>query len=322
MNRIDRLSAILIQLQSKKVVRAIEIAERFEISLRTVYRDIRALEEAGVPIGAEAGVGYFLMEGYNLPPVKFSKEEAGAILMATKLAERFTDRSIQKNLSDALYKIRSALKLEEKDYLESIENNIEVIQLPGQAANSDFPDHFLSDIQSALAQKRVINFDYYSNYTDSFTNRDVEPLSLCYYSRHWHLIGYCRLRNDLRDFRSDRIMKLHTTEKTFDSNVHSDYTGYLDTIMMGSDLQEVQVRFTLEAARYIQEYKFSMGFIEGARKDKFEEMKFMTVDIEIFARWLLQFSDSAQVISPSHLQDKVLDLYERGLASYTQLHDK
>lgn len=88
MNRIDRLSAILIQLQSKKIVRAQEIADRFEISLRTVYRDIRALEEAGVPIGAEAGIGYFLMEGYNLPPVRFSKEEAGSILMATKLAEK------------------------------------------------------------------------------------------------------------------------------------------------------------------------------------------------------------------------------------------
>ena len=68
MNRIDRLTAILVQLQSKKVVTAKEIADRFEISLRTVYRDVRALEDAGVPIGAEAGKGYFIMDGYHLPP--------------------------------------------------------------------------------------------------------------------------------------------------------------------------------------------------------------------------------------------------------------
>ena len=316
MNRIDRLSAILIQLQSKKVVRAVEIAERFEISLRTVYRDIRALEEAGVPIGAEAGIGYFLMEGYNLPPVKFTKEEAGAILMATKLAEKFTDHSIQKNLRDALYKIRSALKLEEKDYLESIENNIEVIQRPTGPSGSSFPDHFLSDIQSALAQNRIINFDYYSNYNDTFTNRDIEPLSLCFYANHWHLIGYSRLRNDLRDFRSDRIMKLHVTEKYFSPKAHSGYDGYINSIIMGSDLQEVQVRFTKKAARFISEYKFTMGFIEGYDVDEFEEMKFMTADLEIFGRWLLQFSDSAQVISPAKLRAMVIKLYKRGLKKY------
>ncbi|MEM6523301.1 MAG: YafY family protein [Bacteroidota bacterium] len=315
MNRIDRLSAILIQLQSKKVVRAVEIAERFEISLRTVYRDIRALEEAGVPIGAEAGVGYFLMEGYSLPPVKFSKEEAGAILMASKLAEKLTDLSIKKNLNEALYKIRSALKLEEKDYLESIENSIEVLPT-SQLTNSNFPDHFLSDIQLALSQGKVVNFDYYSNYNDAFTNRDVEPLSLCYYARHWHLIGYCRLRDDLRDFRSDRIMKLHITEKTFDPKAHSNYNGYLESIIMGSELQEVQVKLTKEAARFISEYKFTMGFIEGRVKGEHEEMKFMTADLENFARWLLQFSDSAEVVSPAKLKSKVIRLFERGIKKY------
>ncbi len=80
MNRIDRLSAILIQLQSKQVVKAQEVADRFGISLRTVYRDIKSLEEAGIPIGAEAGKGYFIMDGYHLPPVMFTKEEASALL--------------------------------------------------------------------------------------------------------------------------------------------------------------------------------------------------------------------------------------------------
>ncbi len=322
MNRIDRLSAILIQLQSKKVVRAVEIAERFEISLRTVYRDIRALEEAGVPIGAEAGVGYFLMEGYNLPPVKFSKEEAGAILMASKLAEKLTDKSIEQNLSDALLKIRAALKVEEKDYLESIENNIEVLHLHEQMPNSKFPDHFLSDIQAALAHRNVINFDYYSSYNDSFTNRDVEPLSLCYYSRHWHLIGYCRLRNDLRDFRSDRIMKLRTTDITFDAGKHADYHGYLDSIMMGSDLTEVHIRFGKDAARYIKEYRYYMGYFESHKTDDFEDMKFMTSDLQNFARWLLQFSDSAQVLSPVELQDSVRHFFQKGLEAYSHFQDQ
>ncbi len=317
MNRIDRLSAILIQLQSKKVVRAADIAERFDISLRTVYRDIRALEEAGVPIGAEAGLGYFLMEGYNLPPVKFSKDEAGALLMASKLADKQTDHSIKKHLDSALFKIRSALKIEEKDYLESIENNIEVISVRQAPQTNQFPDHFLSDIQTALAQKRVLNFDYYSNYNDTFTNRDVDALSLCYYSGHWHLIGYCNLRQSLRDFRSDRIMKLKVTDTTFDASKHKDYKGYVASVMQATDLQEVVVSFDKVAARYIKDYRYFMGYVESELMGDWEKMTFMTNDLETFARWMLQFSNSAKVISPVSLNQLVISLFEKGLAQHT-----
>ncbi|MTI22619.1 YafY family transcriptional regulator [Fulvivirga sp. RKSG066] len=311
MNRIDRLSAILIQLQSKKVVKAHEIAERFDISLRTVYRDVRALEEAGVPIGAEAGVGYFLMEGYNLPPVKFSKEEAGAILMATKLAEKNTDNSIRHHLSDALFKIKAALRVEEKAYLESIDNNIEVIEVP-YSVKPDFPDNFLTELQQALADYRVINFDYYSNYADSFTNRDVEPLSLCFYTNHWHLIGFCRLRQDLRDFRVDRIMKLKTKEDTFDAKAHSDYTSYLETILQRNDLEEAIIRFKPRMARFVNEQKYFMGFVESEQVDGWEQMKFMTSSNMGLAHWVIQFVDQVEVISPKSLKEEVIKLIEKG----------
>ncbi|QSE97023.1 helix-turn-helix transcriptional regulator [Fulvivirga lutea] len=316
MNRIDRLSAILIQLQSKRVVKAAEISERFGISLRTVYRDIRALEEAGVPIGAEAGVGYFIMEGYSLPAVKFNKEEAGAILMASKLADKQTDGSIKSNLNSALYKIRAALKIEEKEYLESIENNIEVLHSPTPTNNSKFPDHFLTDLQNALSKKRIINFDYYSSYNDTFTNRDVEPLSLCYYSRHWHLIGFCRLRNALRDFRSDRIMKLLIKDSSFDPKKHKDYKGYVESVIQGAALTEVEVSFDNQAARYISEQRYFMGYIESEKLENSEKMKFMTSDLESFARWLISFGQSAFVHSPEKLKNRVIELLEEGLKNY------
>ena len=108
MNRIDRLTAILIQLQTKKVVKAQEIADRFSITLRTVYRDVKALMEAGVPIGSEAGTGYFIVDGFHLPPVMFSRDEASALIMAGKLIERMTDASVKKAFESALMKIKSA----------------------------------------------------------------------------------------------------------------------------------------------------------------------------------------------------------------------
>src|SRR5699024_8506905 len=92
--RFDRIVAILIQLQSKKVIKAQELADRFQVSLRTIYRDIRSLETAGVPLYGEAGTGYSLMEGYRLPPVMFTREEAGSFVAAEKLMQHFTDKNL------------------------------------------------------------------------------------------------------------------------------------------------------------------------------------------------------------------------------------
>src|SRR5882724_11540526 len=128
MNRIDRVTAILIQLQSKKVVKAQDIAERFNISLRTVYRDIRTLEEAGIPIIGEAGVGYSIMDGYRLPPVMFTKEEATAFLTAEKLMEKLTDTTTVESYKSAMYKVRAVLSTTHKDFLEQIDQRIEVIK--------------------------------------------------------------------------------------------------------------------------------------------------------------------------------------------------
>jgi predicted DNA-binding transcriptional regulator YafY len=133
MNRIDRLTAILIQLQSKRVVKAQDIAERFTISLRTVYRDIRTLEQGGIPLIGEAGIGYSIMDGYRLPPIMFTKEEATAFLTAEKLIEKLTDTSTEESYKSAMYKIKAVLRATEKDYLENIDEHIEVLN------NSYFP---------------------------------------------------------------------------------------------------------------------------------------------------------------------------------------
>src|ERR1700743_1246587 len=122
MNRIDRISAILIQLQSRRVVKAADIAERFNISLRTVHRDVKTLEEAGIPIIGEAGVGYSIMDGYRLPPVMFTKEEATAFLTADKVMDQLTDASTTGHHKSAMYKIRAILKSTEKNLLEDMDN--------------------------------------------------------------------------------------------------------------------------------------------------------------------------------------------------------
>ena len=154
MNRINRVTSILIQLQSKKIIPAKEIAQRFNISLRTVYRDIRTLEEAGIPIGSEAGKGYFLVEGFLLPPVMFTAAEVGALITAGKFLNCHGDESFIKDFDSAMYKIKSILKHGEKNYAQELENSINVYSTSGQ--KNTLADNVIAAIQTAICNKRVV----------------------------------------------------------------------------------------------------------------------------------------------------------------------
>ena len=210
MNRIDRLTAILILLQSKRVIKAHEVAERFAISLRTVYRDIRALEDAGIPVGAQAGTGYFLTEGYHLPPVMFTRREAGALLLGAKLIEKFSDMMVNRHFAGALDKIKAVMGQADQDNLNRLDNLITVLNTPAPIQDG-VSGNWLIDIQAVLSQSRVIRIDYHSGYKDELTTRSVEPLGLCFYADRWHLLAYCQLRRDYRDFRVDRIRNVAVT---------------------------------------------------------------------------------------------------------------
>lgn len=210
MNRIDRLVAILIHLQGRRVTRAEEIAEEFAISIRTVYRDIAALAEAGVPVVGEAGVGYSIMRGYHLPPVHFTTEEATALITANILVDRFADNSLRSSMNSALAKIRAVLPPDHQDHIARLERRMSIPNPPHptQAAN-------LFSIQKALADRMVLRIAYRNAGAADASRRDIEPLGLTYYGDRWHLIAWCRARQDYRDFRTDRIQAMSVLSERF-----------------------------------------------------------------------------------------------------------
>src|SRR6185436_5050446 len=159
MNRVDRLMAIALHLQSRRVVRAEDLASHFEISVRTVYRDVAALGEAGIPILSEAGVGYSVVKGYHLPPVMFTAEEASAMSVGGKLVEHLTDASLRRQMESALLKIRSVLPRDRQDYLDRLERSTAV--MPGRIdVRPRLASEMLTPIQRALAERRVLALDY------------------------------------------------------------------------------------------------------------------------------------------------------------------
>jgi predicted DNA-binding transcriptional regulator YafY len=310
-NRIDRLHAILTHLQSKKRVTAQEMADRFRISLRTVYRDVKALDESGVPVIGEAGTGYTIMEGYRLPPVMFTQEEASALLLGSKLAEQFTDGSVKRHFGAALFKIKAVLRATDKEYVDNLTDHIEVFARRSPAI--ELSQQYLSLLQQAIVHRRVLHLQYHAAGSEATTVRDVEPIGLCYYSSAWHLIAWCRLRNGYRDFRLSRILRAAITENAFDGSSHPSVQEYMKKILADSDseLQEVIVRFDRQVAKYMQEQKYLNGFVSEEDLGETIRMKFLVSSLEYFGRWLLMYTNGATVESPLALKTVMKELAEK-----------
>ncbi len=305
MNRLNRLTAILIHLQTKRVVRAQELANRFGISLRTVYRDVRSLEEAGVPIGAEAGVGYFLTD-YHLPPVMFTNAEASALLLGGKLIEKWTDQSVQTEFESALFKIKSVLKRADQEHLDDLDAQITVAK---PTFRIPYSESLLNTVQHAIAQHHVLAIQYHSQYNDAETEREVEPVGLYHYRMSWHLIAFCRTRQDYRDFRIDRIRHVTDTDERFPRRERLSLQEYLDRVgKKDMPVVDVVLIFQKSATRYMQEQKHAYGFQAEEELGEHVRMHFQTPYLEGLARWLLMYGKAVTVEQPDSLQQLMQNL--------------
>ncbi len=222
MNRIDRLFGILILLQSRKYVAAEKIADQFGISIRTVYRDMKALGEQGIPLSFEPHKGYYIVQGYFLPPVSFNSEEANALILMERFLAGFSDKSITQHYTTALNKVKAVLRTAQKEKLESLNENIR-LQLPERLIN-DF-EH-LSVLQNAISAKCIIEINYKNN-KDEMSKREVEPIGLIFYAFSWHLIAWCHLRNEYRDFKVANIIEVKCTEIPFRKTAHMPLNDYM-----------------------------------------------------------------------------------------------
>jgi len=307
MNRLDRLSAIIIQLQSRKIVRAQDIADRYTISLRTVYRDIRSLEEAGIPLIGEPGVGYSLLEGYRLPPVMFTREEATAFITAEKLVASLTDSANGNLFSSALDKVRAVLKGSEKDYLEHIDDKIAVVR-GSRKPGIGLADNPLQVILKAVAEKRVMDLDYFAYYRQEHTQRKIEPIGVFYLDHYWHLIAWCKERGGYRDFRFDRIERIGPTEEGF-ADRHPSIKNYIRDQYKDIKLEEVTLLVDKQAALHLGEQKYYNGYVSENMTAKGVEMQFLTISVEGFARWFMSIADLAVIIHSEALKKKVGKLF-------------
>lgn len=209
-SRLSRLTAIITQLQSKKIVTATYLAEKHQVSVRTIYRDIRTLERSGIPIVTEEGRGYSIMEGYHLPPVVFTEDEANALITVEQLVLKNKDLSFVENVSSAIEKIKAILRYSQKGNADLLADRIYF----GGNNNEEKSSNNLMQIQSAIIHFQVVKIVYHSS-EKKRTTRNIEPFAIYSINGNFLLIAFCRLRNDFRAFRIDFIEKLVPQDENF-----------------------------------------------------------------------------------------------------------
>ncbi|MGK0317295.1 MAG: putative DNA-binding transcriptional regulator YafY [Saprospiraceae bacterium] len=210
--RLSRLSAILTTLQSSRLVNATQLSEKFGVSKRTIYRDIRSLEESGVPIHMEEGKGYSLMDGYTLPPIMFSEAEANALITAQQIILQNKDQSFKDEYTNAITKIKAVLRSDGKDKTKKLESRIAYFKnLKGDVSSNN-----LIHVQSAITNQIVLRIEYVALYDGKKTKRDVEPMAIYHTQENWIMIAWCRMREAFRDFRLDRIEEMDITSTHFE----------------------------------------------------------------------------------------------------------
>lgn len=308
MNRFDRITALLVQLQARRVVKGPELAARYGVSLRTIYRDLRTLEEAGVPICGAAGVGYSLAEGYRLPPVMFSRAEATALLTAEKLTARLADEHTARLSQEAMDKLRAVLRRPDRDYVEALSSRLRVLGGPRPDALPPPAHGTQQPLLDAIARQRVVRLEYRAGHQGTPSRREVEPIGV-YFGQHWHVVAFCRLRQEFRDFRLDRIAGLQLLDEAFAPRPET-LQSYWAEQARHWQTEVAVVRFGPQVLGLVHQDKHRFGWKQELppAPDGWVEMTLVPGCLEHLGRWLLLFAGQVQVLAPLSLQAQVREL--------------
>lgn len=294
MNRIDRLFATLLILQQRSLVRAEDLAQRFEISVRTVYRDVAALSEMGVPIVSLPGEGYQLMDGYFLPPLVFSEGEAGALVLSTNMLMQQAEGAITLDAERALEKLLHVLP---RRVREEAEAHAEIIRFYAPTRRFNLDDRRLRVLQQAIRQRRLLWLRYFGFNEQQISERTVEPHQLIYSNGAWYFAAYCRLRQDFRSFRLDRVEEMRLQRDHFDPRAQTEAAQ--TTI-------EVRVRFTGDVVRWVRERQLYAFVAEEAVPGSEDRLMIYAVhQLSEMTPWLLSWGAAAEVLSPPELRRQI-----------------
>ena len=306
LTRIERISSLLVQLQSKPIVTSADMAQRFGVSLRTIYRDMQTLSEAGVPICGNAGVGYSLVEGYRLPSLMFTKEEAIAFLTAEKIVSQITDVQNSVHFKQGMDKIRAVLKSVDKKFLADMDDSIAIYK---SKQTKDSLPNVMQLLLGAVSDKVQVQIDYIDT-AEQVSQRKLESVGITYSYPNWYLMAWCHLRTAYRMFRLDRIRGVKILSDKY-TKVHPPLES-----LLGCDdpqeLKEVVLLTSKEVSRQFADRCYFMGLVsEQSLEDGRVEQTFRTYSLESIARWVLAHADTTTIVRPVEVKNIIKQIIQK-----------
>jgi len=308
MKQMDRRLLILMRLRDETPLRAADLAEECGCAVRTIYRDIDALCQAGVPVAAMPGEGYRLVPGYHLPPIAFTVEEAVQLLLGAELAVGLGTQEQRESARSAAAKVEAVLRPETQREVARLRERIRISPWQRREASP-----WLPVMQRAVIQDHVLRLRYHSFSSDEVTEREVEPHFLVFYSGDWHLVGYCRLREDVRDFRCGRIREAELLPERFERPV---YAGQQHE-HTERPAQEVRVWIEAAAVPWARETP-AYGFAREEATEGGSVFVYRSWDLRRLPPWVLSWGMSARVLAPPELAARVRQEAEALAESYAE----
>jgi predicted DNA-binding transcriptional regulator YafY len=291
-NRTDRLLAILLELQRRGETRALDLASHFEVSLRTIYRDVQAISETGVPVVATPGKGYRLIEGYFLPPIAFTSGEAAVLVLGGEFVRERVDPELRRAADRALAKLETILPPARRDDVARWRG-----ELAFASARGPGDETRLAELRAAIQARRVLRLDYWGYRRPTAESRDVEPVSLVHLRDGWSVAGYCRSRAAGRFFRLERIQSFEVLAETFElADRHRIGPG--DT---GPDESpEARVRFEPTVERWVRDRNLYLF-----KREEDDAFVYSLRDEHTLLHWLLGWGAQVTVLSPASLRELI-----------------
>jgi len=296
MNRIDRLFSITTRLQAQGHLRAADHANIYEVSIRTIYRDIAALSESGVPIVSLPGRGYSLVDGYFLPPFRLSSREATALVLGARLLAGQASAEIASAAEESVAKILAVMSEDARRELRELDDVLDLASSPALRSRLDVANERVRALWQAILERRVTTLHYFGRNRDQETIRHVEPRRLGYANGAWYLTAYCRDRQEERAFRLDRIERLDVQSETFRTRpaLPTDEVPAIDVI----------VRFGDDVSRWVRERQH-WSFVAEEGDDDELVARYRLGNLDEIAPWLLGWGTAAEVLAPGELRGRL-----------------
>jgi predicted DNA-binding transcriptional regulator YafY len=305
LNKTERLLAIVMELQRSELQTADELAEVLGVSVRTIYRDMQALSEAGVPIIGETGLGYSLMEGYFLPPVSFTVEEAVSLLLGAEFIEKRFDPAFRNSARSSRRKIEAILSGPIREESTRIQESIRLLQKDEMVIMMREKVN-LGSIREAMLEGKKLRFTYHKRVAEAdgnrVTERTVSPFGLAHDEQNgWLLLAFCDLREDIRHFRVSRISDLTVTDDTFQTPDNFNLQSYRP-----KDTRSIRVcaLFNPEITDKVDEANNYYMETAESKEDGYH-VTFRVREPEELLSWILGWGADVVVTEPESFKNRV-----------------